>query len=138
MTRTIREHDKTFIGTTEGDQCVEGYVNDKCENLQESLEQADEINSHEGDDLICTGAGDDLTAGDIGGAKWTSVDGNYIRQLPCTPVSQRFFDCVSRLMSIADIWSAETKSAASKPRSLVPQRWTFLTKEERPNAPLLG
>lgn len=69
---------KTFIGSTEEDNIVEGYQNEKGQTLGEQLDAVDKVNGHAGDDEISTGGGNDLAAGDMVGDEWSFVDGKWV------------------------------------------------------------
>ncbi|MEO1537795.1 MAG: calcium-binding protein [Pseudomonadota bacterium] len=72
------EHDNTFVGTTGDDNIVDGFTGEDGKSLKEKLDQVDKVNGNMGDDVIQTGLGDDLAAGDMVGAEWTYVDGKWV------------------------------------------------------------
>ena len=72
------EHDKEFTGTTGNDAIVDGFENTDGKSLKEKLDQVDKVNGNMGDDVISTGAGNDLAAGDMVGAEWAYIDGKWV------------------------------------------------------------
>lgn len=71
-------HDNEFIGTTGDDDIVDGFENQSGKSLKERLDQVDKVNGHAGDDVIQTGLGNDLAAGDMVGDEWSYVDGKWV------------------------------------------------------------
>lgn len=72
------EHDNDFLGTTWDDNIVDGFSGAEAKTLKEKLEQVDKVNGHEGDDVISTGAGNDLAAGDMVSSEWSYVNGKWV------------------------------------------------------------
>ncbi|WP_147125305.1 calcium-binding protein [Shimia ponticola] len=78
MSDTDRNADANFVGSTGDDQIVDGYQGDDGSTLSEQLDNADRVNGNAGSDDISTGAGNDLAAGDMVGAEWTYVNGEWV------------------------------------------------------------
>ena len=67
-----------FIGTTGDDTIANGFTNEDGQTLNEQLDAVDKVNGHAGDDVIRTGEGSDLAAGDMVGQEWAFVDGKWV------------------------------------------------------------
>ncbi|RED18029.1 calcium-binding protein [Pontivivens insulae] len=74
----ITENRPTFLGTNENDGIGHGYSNGIDAMLDLLADVADAVNGRKGDDLIETGAGNDLAAGDMLGEEWSLVDGVWV------------------------------------------------------------
>ncbi|QPM90506.1 DUF6923 family protein [Pseudooceanicola algae] len=72
MTQTSQIN--AFLGTSFDDAIQDGFQNDLGVLLDEDTDQIDFVNGREGDDVISTGLGHDLAAGDMVGDEW-SFDG---------------------------------------------------------------
>jgi len=78
MSDTNSNGDVGFVGSTGDDQIIDGYQGGDGSTLSEQLDNADRANGNAGNDEISTGLGNDLAAGDMVGAEWTYVNGEWV------------------------------------------------------------
>lgn len=81
-----------FIGTGADDIMVDGFWNLQGQTLQADSAAPVSANGREGNDRITTGAGNDLAAGDMVGAEWTLVDGEWTYDSAAVVLSDYGFD----------------------------------------------
>lgn len=67
-----------FTGTAANDILGDGFANIDGAVLSVAAEDVVLINGRQGDDDITTGRGNDLAAGDMVGAEWTLIDGEWV------------------------------------------------------------
>ena len=77
----------SFIGTSLDNDIAEGFENQIGEALVLTSENADSVNGLEGDDVISTGLGNDLAAGDMVGDEWTFENGVWVYNADAVVVS---------------------------------------------------
>ncbi|MFW2589983.1 DUF6923 family protein [Sagittula sp. SSi028] len=66
------------LGTVLDDAIVEGFAATDATPVAPSAEVVDRVNGLQGDDVINTGLGNDLAAGDMVGDEWQYVDGRWV------------------------------------------------------------
>ena len=67
-----------FLGTALENEIVDGYRNTNGDTLDTTLESVEKVNGLEGNDIISTGLGNDLAAGDMVGDEWTFENGQWV------------------------------------------------------------
>ena len=66
------------VGTTDDDVMDEGYVDENGAEIGAEEGGHDKVNGHAGSDIIDTGDGSDLAAGDMVGNEWQFVNGKWV------------------------------------------------------------
>lgn len=78
MPTTNTQSDNDFLGSELDDEIIEGFEGVGGDTLDPNSDTSDSVNGREGDDVISTGNGNDLAAGDMVGDEWTYVDGVWV------------------------------------------------------------
>ena len=68
----------SYLGTSTDNDLSDGFTNQNGETLASDADTADSVNGLEGNDVISTGLGNDLAAGDMVGDEWVFVDGKWV------------------------------------------------------------
>ena len=77
MPNPIQSPVQTFLGTKLDDSLTDGFTAPSGDILRPAVTAVDKANGLEGSDLIETGLGNDLAAGDMVGDEWSYVDGAW-------------------------------------------------------------
>lgn len=87
MPAIVNQPFNAILGTSLDNDIVDGFATENGDTLELNADVVDKANGLEGDDLIATGLGNDLAAGDMVGDEWTLENGRWVYNAAAIVVS---------------------------------------------------